>query len=37
VSAAVVVGEDLWLASYQADRVAVRTLPYELIAPPNNH
>lgn len=28
VSAAVVVGTDLWLASYQADRVAARTLPY---------
>jgi hypothetical protein len=29
VSAAVLVGRDLWLASYQADRVAVRTLDYE--------
>lgn len=27
VSAAAIVGEELWLASYQADRVAVRPLP----------
>lgn len=30
VSAAILVGRDLWLASYQADRVAVRTLDYQL-------
>ena len=28
VSAAVLVDNDLWLASYQADRVAVRKLDY---------
>jgi hypothetical protein len=27
VSSALVVGEELWLGSYQADRVAVRSLP----------
>ncbi|HEY0682901.1 MAG TPA: hypothetical protein VGD45_11270 [Steroidobacter sp.] len=30
VSAAVLVGEDLWLASYQSDRVAVRGLGYSI-------
>ena len=35
VSAAVLVGKDLWLASYQADRIAVRALSYSVPhAPP---
>jgi hypothetical protein len=36
VSAALVVGSDLWLASYQSDRIAVRTLPYSLPRWPNH-
>lgn len=28
VSAALLIGSELWLASYQSDRIAVRTLPY---------
>lgn len=36
VSAALLVGSDLWLASYQADRIAVRTLSYSLPRPPSH-
>lgn len=36
VSAALVVGSDLWLASYQADRIAVRRLSYSLPRRPSH-